>query len=195
MQTRLRARVWGMVMIKRVNANLLLHTPTRRQVIAGVAMAFGGLAASSHVWAKTQPQTKETPSTGANHARTSLHQEVDLKASPQRLYELLLDSKQFAAFSGMPAEIDPKAGGDFSMFGGLIVGRNVELVPNQRIVQAWRPTHWEPGVYSLVKFELKPQASETVVVLDHTGFPEGEFDSLNTGWKLRYWDPLKKYFG
>jgi activator of HSP90 ATPase len=59
------------------------------------------------------------------HARTFLHQEVDFKATPQRIHEILLDSKQFAAFTGMPAEIDPKAGGAFSMFGGLIVGRNV----------------------------------------------------------------------
>ena len=79
------------------------------------------------------------------------------------------------------------------MFGGLIVGRNVELIPNQRIVQAWRPTHWDPGIYSIVKFELEGLGSETKVVLDHAGFPEGEVDSLNTGWKPRYWDPLKKF--
>jgi activator of HSP90 ATPase len=181
-------------MIKRVNPNVLVYTPTRRQVIAGAAMAFGSLASGSEVWAKTQPQaTKETPNTASNQTRTFLHQQVDFKASPHRIYEILLDSKQFAAFTGMPAEIDPKAGGAFSMFGGLIVGRNVELLSNQRIVQAWRPTHWDPGVYSLVKFELKPQGSETMVVLDHTGFPVGEFDNLDPGWKLRYWDPLKKY--
>jgi hypothetical protein len=41
------------------------------------------------------------------------------------------------------------------MFGGMIIGRNVELVPNQRIVQAWRPTADFPkGPYSLVKIEL-----------------------------------------
>ena len=79
------------------------------------------------------------------------------------------------------------------MFGGLIVGRNIELVPAQRIVQAWRPTHWDPGVYSLVKFELKPRASETTIVLDHTGFPEGDYDGLNSGWKSHYWDPLMKF--
>ena len=77
--------------------------------------------------------------------RTSLHQEAEFKANPQRIYEVLLDSKQFAACTGMPAEIDPKAGGAFSMFGGMIVGRNVELVPYERIVQAWRPTHWASG--------------------------------------------------
>jgi hypothetical protein len=42
---------------------------------------------------------------------------------------------------------------------------------------------------------LKPQGSNALVILDHTGFPEGEFDHLDPGWKLRYWDPLKKFLG
>jgi activator of HSP90 ATPase len=175
--------------------NLLMpaNAITRRQMIAGVAIAFGSLATSSGAWAQTpQPATTEAPSTTANQKRTSLHQEIEFKASPQRIYEVLLDSKQFAACTGMPTEIDPKAGGAFSMFGGMIVGRNIELVPNQRIVQAWRPASWEPGIYSIVRFELKPHGSGTMVVLDHTGFPEGDFDHLNPGWKLRYWDPLAK---
>lgn len=79
------------------------------------------------------------PTTAANHARTSLHMDVELHGSSQRIYEAILDSKQFAAFSGMPAEIARKVGGALSMFGGMIVGRNVELIPHQRIVQAWRP--------------------------------------------------------
>jgi activator of HSP90 ATPase len=171
---------------------------TRRQIIARVgAAALAALAVNREVSALPQRQqgTKEAPSTSANQARTSLHQEIELKASPQRIYEILLDSKQFAAFSGAPANIDPAVGGAFSMFDGMIVGRNVELVPGQRIVQAWRPNHWDPGVYSVVKFELKPQGSGTRLILDHTGFPEGDYDSLSKGWESHYWVPLKKYLG
>ncbi|HEY2123050.1 MAG TPA: SRPBCC family protein [Chthoniobacterales bacterium] len=170
---------------------------TRRQMIAGVAAAaLGRLAAGANVWARAEQQgTKEAPRAAANQARTSLHQEIELKAALQRIYEILLDSKQFAAFTGMPATIDTAAGGAFSMFGGMIVGRNVELIPNQRIVQAWRPTHWDPGVYSIVKFELKPQGSGAILILDHWGFPQGDYDSLFSGWNSHYWEPLKKYLG
>jgi activator of HSP90 ATPase len=170
------------------------NTRTRRQMIAGAAVALGGLAASSAIWGQTtQPTMTETPSTAANQSRTSLHQEIELKASPERIYGVLLDSKQFAAFTGMAATIDSSEGGAFNMFGGLIVGRNVELIAAQRIVQAWRPTHWDSGVYSIVRFELKVQGAETLLVLDHTGFPEGEFDHLDSGWYARYWDPLEKF--
>jgi activator of HSP90 ATPase len=168
-----------------------IHTTTRRQMLTRATIALGALAAGSKIFAQTSLQA---PDTAAHKTRTSLHQEIDLKAAPQRLYETLLSSKQFTAFTGLPAEIDPKAGGVFSMFSGQIVGRNVELVPGQRIVQAWRPTHWDAGVYSMVKFDLKPRGSETTVILDHTGFPEGEFESLSSGWQEHYWEPLKKFF-
>jgi activator of HSP90 ATPase len=172
------------------------RTLTRRQAIAGAVIAFGGVTASSLAWAGAQqpkPAMKEAPSKSENQARTTIHEEVMFEASPQRLYDALLDSKQFAAFSGMPADIDAKAGGAFSMFGGMIVGRNVELVPKSRIVQAWRPTHWDPGAYSIVKFELESKGAGTKFVLDHRGFPEGEFDSLEAGWKAHYFERLKKY--
>jgi activator of HSP90 ATPase len=79
------------------------------------------------------------------------------------------------------------------MFGGQIVGRNVELIPGHRIVQAWRPAAWPAGSYSLVRFELKPNGSETTVILDHTAFAAGLYDHLSDGWNEHYWAPLKKF--
>ena len=179
------------MMSERKNPNAPANSPTRRQMIAGVAIAFAGLAVGS-ARAQTKQATAESQNT-APDKRTFLHQEVEFNAKPQRIYEILLDSKQFAALSGYSAEISREAGGTLSMFGGRIVGRNIELVPNQRIVQAWREASWAPGVYSLVRFELKEEGSKTKVVLDHTGFGEGDFEHLNPGWKLRYWDPLAKF--
>lgn len=123
----------------------------------------------------------------------AIHQEIDFNAGPQPLYEALLDANQFTAFSGRPAEINREVGGAFSLFGGHIIGRNVELLPNHRIVQAWRVVTWPEGVYSIAKFELKPHGSGTRLVLDHTGFPEGLHDHLAEGWEANYWMLLKKY--
>ena len=147
----------------------LTTAPTRRRLVMGGAVMIAGWALSATSFGE-QEQMAETQSTGPDKLRTSLHQESDFKASPHRIYGILLDSKQFTAFSGEPAEISHEVGGAFSLFGGKIIGRNVELVPDQRIVQAWRPVSWTPGEYTLVKFELKPQGSQTKVALDHTGF-------------------------
>jgi activator of HSP90 ATPase len=128
-----------------------------------------------------------------------IHREVDFKASPQRLYEALLDAKQFSAFSGgAVAEMEREAGGAFSCFGGMITGRNIELVPNRRIVQAWRVKIWPEGLYSIVTFELHGQGSGTRLIMDHVGFPDDTRAHLNGemadgGWDRQYLDPLQKY--
>jgi len=167
---------------------------TRRNVITAAAASLGAFAITSKLYAQTvQQSVKENSSTPANDDRTALHQEVTLKASRQRIYEAILDSKQFSAFSGLPANIDPKPGGAFTMFGGLIEGRNIELIPSTCIVQAWRPSHWEPCVYSIVRFDLKPQDAATLVVLNHSSFPAGDYDHFYSGWTDHYFDPLRKF--
>lgn len=91
--------------------------------------------------------------------------------------------------------IDRAVGGAFSLFDGHIVGRNVELISDRRIVQAWRVVPWPEGVYSIARFELQGQGSGTWVVLDHTGFPADLAEHLASGWQENYWEPLRKYVG
>jgi len=152
--------------------------PTRRQLIAG-GVSLGAAA---------RAVTAAPPSADA-----SIHQEVDFKASPQRIYEALLDEKQFSAFSGTAAQIHREAGGAFKLFGGRVTGRNIELIPGQRVVQAWRVETWAPGFYTIVRFELTAQGSGTRIVFDHTGFAPEDRAHLSEGWPRMYWDPLRKY--
>jgi len=174
-----------------------LANGTRRQAIVGVAMAFGGLTlGSTKVWAGAEEEISRTAE--------SIHQEPILKASRKRIYEALTDAKQFdkvTQLSGVmqsmhlpdkSAEISRELGGAFTLFGGYITGRHLELVPNERIVQAWRTGGWAPGVYSIAKFDLVEQGSGTKITFDHTGFPKGEAEGLASGWKAHYWEPLEK---
>jgi activator of HSP90 ATPase len=141
-----------------------------------------------------------------SHTTESIHQEVTFAASPKRVYEALTNAKQFQRVvelssamktrmpSGAPpVQISQEAGGTFSMFGGIVTGRQIELLPGQRIVQAWRPMYWNPGVYSIVKFELAANGSGTKLTLDHRGFPDGDGQSLLDGWNKNYWEPLEKF--
>jgi activator of HSP90 ATPase len=52
--------------------------------------------------------------------------------------------------------------------------------------------YWDPGVYSIAKFELVQQGSGTKITFDHTGFPQGQAEHLAAGWKANYWEPLEK---
>lgn len=175
--------------------------PTRRQAIVGVAAAIGGLTmGSGRAWARADDEI--------SHTCAAIHQEMVFKASRKRVYEALTETKQFdkvvrlseAMKGGMPpgaasTEIGREAGGAFTIFGGYIVGRIIELVPNERIVQAWRTGSWELGVYSIAKFALVEQGAGTKIVFDHTGFPKDEAEHLASGWKANYWEPLEKYLG
>src|ERR1700687_614917 len=130
-------------------------TGTQKYRMLGIAISLG-FAGTVYGWT-AQKTNSEYPGAGASLKSITIHQEVDFKASPQRVYVALLDTKQFSAFSTMPAEINREVGGAFSLFEGHIVGRNVELIPNKRIVQAWRVVDWPEGVYSIARFELKAQ--------------------------------------
>jgi activator of HSP90 ATPase len=164
-------------------------------MISGSAVVLGGVALLSALPAAADAQQAMAEKPDAADQSIWLHQEVDFKAAPQRIYEALLDGKQFTAFSGAPATINREAGGAFSLFGGHIIGRNIELTSNQRIIQAWRVVTWDEGVYSIARFELKAQGSGTHVIFDHTGFPAGKKEHLAEGWKENYWGKLEKYLG
>ncbi|HEY8077208.1 MAG TPA: SRPBCC family protein [Labilithrix sp.] len=125
---------------------------------------------------------------------TSIHQEIRLPARPSRIYDAYMDAKEHATFTaGGAVTIDPAPGGAFSTHGGVISGRTIELVPNQRIVQAWRVGNWPEGVYSIVRIELVADGDGTKLVLDHAGFPEDQGKHLDQGWHARYWEPLRKH--
>src|SRR5580704_15756140 len=128
-----------------------------------------------------------------------IHQEVSFKATPEQLYQLLTNGGEFAAATEKPAEMETGEGGKFSIFGGYIEGRNIEIVPSQRVVQAWRGIDWAPGTYSVVRFSLIPQGNGTRLVLDHDAYPEGPspvypswHEHLSANWPVFYFEPFAK---
>jgi len=179
---------------------LFIPTFGRRQLLLQSATAAGGLALSP-------VRALAAPDDGISRTAEAIHQEVVFKAAPKRIYDALTDASQFQKMESLgagmksmdvnshPAVISREPGGAFSLFGDYVVGRQIELVPNQRIVQAWRTMSWAPGFYSIARFELDEQGSSTKLVFDHTGFPAGTAEHLAAGWKANYWEPLEKLLG
>ena len=167
---------------------------TRRNFSAGLAALVPGLAVAGTRSDRDTDITRQGD--GITHTSDAIHQEITFKASKARVYALLTDSVLFdkvvhqsdAMKNGMPPGAPPTAitkaaGGAFTLFGGFIGGRQLELVPDQRVVQAWRSSGWKPGMYSIARFELMDQGSGCKLVFDHTGFPAGEAQHLADGWK------------
>ncbi|WDR05403.1 SRPBCC domain-containing protein [Devosia rhodophyticola] len=112
----------------------------------------------------------------------SIHQDVKIPGRPDAVYGILTTSAKFSEMTGgSGAEIDAKEGGAFSMFGGDIRGRNVELVPGKRVVQAWRSNAWPEGVYSIISFVLQQDGQGTNLAFSQSGYPDGAKEMLEGG--------------
>ncbi|HWX53648.1 MAG TPA: SRPBCC domain-containing protein [Verrucomicrobiae bacterium] len=167
---------------------------TRRELSVRLVSMLSVMGVAGTVGAVSVSETDEISRTGE-----CIHQEVVFKASRARIYQILTDAKQFGKVvdlimpgAGPSTSISPDAGGTFVMFGGFILGRHIEMVPSERLVQAWREKNWEPGIYSLVNFQLTEHGPDTRLVFNQTGIPQGHADHLAPGWKSHYWEPIQK---
>ena len=121
-----------------------------------------------------------------------IRQKVVFKANPHEIYEMLMDSKKHAEFTGDDAEISRKAGGKITAYGGYIEGKNVELAKDKKIVQKWRGSDWPEGHYSTAAFELKAIAGGTQLTFVQTNVPGEQHEAISKGWIEHYWDKMKR---
>lgn len=122
----------------------------------------------------------------------TIRQRATFRASPHEVYELLMDGKKHAGFTGAPASISRKAGGAFTAYDGWIEGQNLELVPDKKIVQRWRGTDWPAGHFSTATFALKAVKGGTELAFTQTGVPEEHAKDISEGWKEHYWEKMKR---
>jgi len=123
-----------------------------------------------------------------------IHQTVEFIVSPHEVYETLMDSKKHARFSGSAARISRRVNGQIMAYDGYITGRNLELIPDRKIVQEWRAVDWQPNQTSQVTFELSAIPAGTRLDFTHTGLPEGTEAEFTRGWIENYWEPMQKLF-
>ena len=58
----------------------------------------------------------------------TIRQTISFHASAHDVFEMLMDEKKHALFTGGSAQIDPTVGGTFSTNDGYSTGTNLELV-------------------------------------------------------------------
>jgi activator of HSP90 ATPase len=177
------------------------HISRRALALGLVAMPLGLVSATE------TPQARESGAAdGLSHIAEAIRQVVTFEATPQRVYQALTSTRDFETITRLsdgaalldaagakPTSISAEIGGPFTLFGGYITGRHLEMLPNERLVQAWRAASWKPGGFSIAAFYLTSEGAKTRLNFEHRGFPDGNGSSLARGWHTHYWEPLAKF--
>ncbi|MFN0203882.1 MAG: SRPBCC domain-containing protein [Bacteroidia bacterium] len=120
----------------------------------------------------------------------ALLKEHKIHAPKQMVYAALTQIDLLAAWSRDSVEMDTRVGGEFSLWGGTVFGRNVELSPD-KIVQTWQEDNWDEP--SKVIITLKENNGVTTMQVLHNHIPDSSFIAVNRGWELDYLRPLKEF--
>jgi uncharacterized protein YndB with AHSA1/START domain len=118
-----------------------------------------------------------------------------IPASPQEIYEAWLDSVTHSEMTGGEASMSDEIGAEVSAHAGYITGRNLELVPAERIVQSWRTTEFaDEHEDSVVTVMLEDTDEGALLTLVHSNVPDEQTSYEQGGWQEYYFEPMKAYF-
>jgi uncharacterized protein YndB with AHSA1/START domain len=118
-----------------------------------------------------------------------------IPASPQEVYEAWLDSLAHSEMTGGAATMSNEVGAEVSAWDTYITGRNLELVPGERIVQTWRTSEFgDEHEDSIVTLTLEPVEEGTLLTLEHTNVPDEQRSYEENGWQENYFEPMIAYF-
>jgi uncharacterized protein YndB with AHSA1/START domain len=118
-----------------------------------------------------------------------------IPASPADVYQAWLDSIGHSEMTGGEAEMSDQVGAEVSAWDGYISGRNLELVPGERIVQSWRTSEFgDEHEDSVITIVLQEVGGGTLLTLEHSNVPDEQRSYEEDGWQSNYFEPMVAYF-
>jgi uncharacterized protein YndB with AHSA1/START domain len=118
-----------------------------------------------------------------------------IPASPQEIYEAWLDSLGHSEMTGGEASMSDEVGAEVSAWDGYINGRNLELIPGERIVQTWRTSEFaKEHDDSVISIVLREVSGGALLTLEHSNVPDDHRSYEEGGWQSNYFEPMVVYF-
>lgn len=119
---------------------------------------------------------------------------ASLPAPPDKLFDMYLDPAAHAAFTGFPVTLEPRAGGAFRAFDGMLSGTLLHIEPKKLIVQTWRSANWPAAaIDSVLTLSFWSENDGARIELVHVNVAEGDFAGVSQGWEKYYWTPWRAY--
>ncbi len=119
----------------------------------------------------------------------TIKQTYKIKAPIEKVWEALVSPELINKWGGGPAKMSDKLE-EFSLWGGDVHGKNIEVKENKLLKQEWFGGKWDKP--SIMNFELSEKDGITTVDLFQTDVPDDEEKDIDSGWKNYYMEPLKK---
>ena len=125
----------------------------------------------------------------------TIRQTATFHESPAEVYNLIMDARKHSKFTGGKVKMSNKVNGKFEVFDGYCHGYNIELKEGKKIVQAWHfaENGWPDGHFSTCTFTFSKVPEGTRLSFLQKDVPEKNYESLKSGWKDFYWEPMKKH--
>jgi uncharacterized protein YndB with AHSA1/START domain len=118
-----------------------------------------------------------------------------IPASPVEIFEAWLDSIGHSEMTGGEATMSDEVGAEVTAWDGYISGRNLELVPGERIVQSWRTSEFaDEDQDSIITVVLQEVDEGTLLTLEHRNVPDAHRSYEEGGWQSNYFEPMVAYF-
>jgi len=125
----------------------------------------------------------------------TIRQKILINASPNAVYDALLDPKKQAAFTKQKATANRRVGRKFTVMDDYITGKNLVLEKGRHIVQEWKTNEWPDGYGpSNLDLTLRKISAGTEVKMIHSRVPTKQAEHYEKGWTEYYFNPLKEYF-
>jgi activator of HSP90 ATPase len=126
----------------------------------------------------------------------TINQSILVNTSPHEVYEVLMDPEKHSELTSSNVKISREIGGSFEIWDGYIEGKNIELIPDKKIVQSWRGEEkcWPPDHYSTITIQLEKEGDGTRLDFIQEDMPEECYDNFFKGWYDNYWNPLQDMF-
>jgi len=115
-----------------------------------------------------------------------------INALPSDVYSAFTNSFTIELWSGHPAVMSTEPGTEFSLWEGDITGRNIEFVPDRRIVQEWY--FGEQQEKSVVTVTIRPERDYSLVTVEHTNIPDDDYENISEGWNEYYMGAINALF-
>jgi len=119
----------------------------------------------------------------------------EFSCSAMDLFQAIVDQGRVQAYTQSACKIDPKVGGEFTLFSGNVQGVFEKIEPGKMVQQAWRFKHWPAGHFSTVVLKITEEDGKCKLSLSQKNVPEADLESTKAGWRSHQWDRMKAILG